>query len=124
MLNAELTNKIISSFFKVYNTLGYGFLEKVYENALVVELKRADLNVLQQQNIKVYYENQVVGNYFVDIIADQVILEIKSAEGLREENKAQLINYLKATDKEVGLLLNFGRTPEFKRVIFTNDRKA
>jgi len=124
MLHAELTNKIINSFFKVYNTLGYGFLEKVYENALVVELKRAGLNVLQQQNIKVYYGNQVVGNYFADIIADQVILEIKSAEGLREENKAQLINYLKATDKEFGLLLYFGRTPEFKRVIFTNDRKA
>jgi GxxExxY protein len=123
MLHAKLTDEIISSFFKVYNTLGYGFLEKVYENALVIELKRAELNVLQQQNIKVYYENQVVGNYFADIIADQVILEIKSAEGLREENKAQLINYLKATDKEVGLLLNFGRTPEFKRVIFTNDRK-
>ncbi len=123
MLHAKLTDKIISSFFKVYNTLGYGFLEKVYENTLVIELKRAELNVLQQQNIKVYYENQVVGNYFADIIADQVILEIKSAEGLREENKAQLINYLKATDKEVGLLLNFGRTPEFKRVIFTNDRK-
>ena len=123
MLHAKLTDKIISSFFKVYNTLGYGFLEKVYENALVIELKRAELNVLQQQNIKVYYENQVVGSYFADIIADQVILEIKSAEGLREENKAQLINYLNATDKEVGLLLNFGRTPEFKRVIFTNDRK-
>jgi GxxExxY protein len=123
MLHAKLTDEIISSFFKVYNTLGYGFFEKVYENALVIELKRAELNVLQQQNIKVYYENQVVGNYFADIIADQVILEIKSAEGLREENKAQLINYLKATDKEVGLLLNFGRTPEFKRVIFTNDRK-
>jgi GxxExxY protein len=123
MLHTKLTDKIISSFFKVYNTLGYGFFEKVYENALVIELKRAELNVLQQQNIKVYYENQVVRNYFADIIADQVILEIKSAEGLREENKAQLINYLKATDKEVGLLLNFGRTPEFKRVIFTNDRK-
>ena len=114
MLHAELTDKIISSFSKVYNTLGYGFLEKVYENALVIELKRAGFNVLQQQNIKVYYENQVVGNYFADIIADQIILEIKSAEGLREENKAQLINYLKATDKEVRLLLNFSRTPEFK----------
>jgi len=89
----------------------------------IIELKRAGFNVLQQQNIKVYYENQVVGNYFVDIIADQIILEIKSAEGLKEENKAQLINYIKTTDKEVGLLLNFGRTPEFKRVIFTNDRK-
>ena len=109
MLHAELTDKIISSFFNVYNTLGYGFLEKVYENALVIELKLAEFNVLQQQNIKVYYENQVVGDYFTDIIADQVILEIKVAEGLREENKAQLINYLKAT--------------EFKRVLFTNDRK-
>jgi GxxExxY protein len=123
MLHSELTDRIISSFFKVYNTLGYGFLEKVYENALVIELKLAELNVLQQQNIKVYYENQVVGDYFADIIADQVILEIKAAEGLREENRAQLINYLKATDKEVGLLLNFGKIPEFKRVIFTNDRK-
>ena len=98
--------------------------QKVTKNRYcLVELKRAGFNVLQQQNIKVYYENQVVGNYFADIIADQVILEIKSAEGLREENKAQLINYLKTTDKEVGLLLNFGRTLEFKRVIFTNDRK-
>ncbi len=123
MLHGELTDKIISSFFKVYNILGYGFLEKVYENALVIELKRAGINVLQQQNIKVFYENQVVGDYFADIIADHVILEIKAAEGLREENRAQLINYLKATDKEIGLLLNFGKTPEFKRVIFTNDRK-
>jgi GxxExxY protein len=76
-----------------------------------------------KKNIKVYYENQVVGDYFADIIADQVILEIKAAEGLKSENRAQLINYLKATDKEVGLLLNFGKIPEFKRVIFTNDRK-
>lgn len=124
MLYAEITDKIISSFYKVYNTLGYGFLEKVYENAMSIELKRAGLKVLQQQNIKVYYEEQVVGDYFADIIVnDQIIMEMKAAEGLREENKAQLINYLKATDKEVGLLLNFGKTPEFRRVIFTNDRK-
>ncbi len=124
MLHAEITDKIISAFYIVYNTLGYGFLEKVYENSLVIELKQAGLNVLQQQNIRVYYENQVVGDYFADIIVnDQVILEIKTAEGLREENRAQLINYLKATDKEIGLLLNFGKTAEFKRVIFTNDRK-
>ncbi|HZK60608.1 MAG TPA: GxxExxY protein [Anaerovoracaceae bacterium] len=123
MLYAELTDKIISSFFKVYNTLGYGFLERVYENALVIELKRAGFNVLQQENIKVYYEDQVVGDYFADIIVEQVILEVKAAKGLVEEHKAQLINYLKATDKEVGLLLNFGKSPEFKRVIFTNSRK-
>ncbi|MDO9096563.1 MAG: GxxExxY protein [Candidatus Methanoperedens sp.] len=124
MLYAEITDKIISSFYKVYNTLGYGFLEKVYENAMAIELKRADLKVLQQQNIKVYYEEQVVGDYFVDIIVnDQVIMELKAAEGLREENKAQLINYLKATNKEVGLLLNFGKKPDFKRAIFSNERK-
>ncbi len=124
MLYAEMTDKIISAFYKVYNTLGYGFLEKVYENALAFELKQAGLNVLQQQNIRVFYEKQVVGDYFADIIVnDRVIMEIKAAEGLREEHKAQLINYLKATDKEIGLLLNFGKKAEFKRVIFTNDRK-
>ncbi|MCX9012079.1 MAG: GxxExxY protein [Candidatus Methanoperedens sp.] len=106
MLYAEITDKIISSFYKVYNTLGYGFLEKVYENALVIELKRAGLKVLQQQNIKAYYENQVVGDYFADIIVnDQVIMEIKAAEGFREENRAQLINYLKATDKALPPIL-------------------
>lgn len=124
MLYSEKTDKIINSFYKVYNLLGYGFLEKVYENALLIDLKNAGFNVCQQQNIKVYYENHVVGNYFADIIVDNlIILEIKAAESLREENKAQLINYLKATDKEVGLLFNFGKTPDFKRAIFTNDRK-
>jgi GxxExxY protein len=124
MLHAEITDKIINSFYKVHNTLGYGFLEKVYENALVIELKRADMNVSQQQNIKVFYENQIVGDYYADLIVnDSIILEIKAAENLRADNRAQLINYLKATDKEIGLLLNFGKSAEFKRVIFTNDRK-
>ena len=124
MLYSEITDKIINSFYKVYNVLGYGFLEKVYENALVIELKSAGFKVLQQQNIKVYYENQVVGDYFADIIVnDLIILEIKAAEGLRDENKAQLINYLKATNKEIGLLFNFGKKPDFKRAIFSNERK-
>ncbi len=100
MLYSEMTEKIINSFYKVYNVLGYGFLEKVYENALVIELKSAGFKVLQQQNIKVFYKNQVVGDYFADIIVnDLIILEIKASEGLRDENKAQLINYLKATNK-------------------------
>ncbi len=124
MLYAEITEKIINSFYKIHNTLGYGFLEKVYENALVIELKRAELKISQQQNIKVFYENQVVGDYHADLIVnDRIILEIKAADCLREENRSQLINYLKATDKEIGLLLNFGKSAEFKRVIFTNDRK-
>ncbi len=97
-----MTDKIINSFYKVYNVLGYGFLENVYENALVIELKSSGFKVLQQQNIKVFYENQVVGDYFADIIVnDLIILEIKAAEGLRDENKAQLINYLKAKRKEI-----------------------
>ena len=124
MLYSEITDKIINSFYKVYNVLGHGFLEKVYENALVIELESAGFAVLQQQNIKVYYENQVVGDYYADIIVnDLIILEIKAAEGLRDENKAQLINYLKATNKQVGLLFNFGKKPEFKRAIFSNEKK-
>jgi GxxExxY protein len=122
MLHSELTEKIIKAFYKVYNTLGYGFLEKVYENALVIELKKMGFNISQQYNIKVYYDEVIVGDYFADIIVeDNVIIELKSAESLRKEHKFQLINYLKATEKEVGLLLNFGKTPEFKRAIFTND---
>ncbi len=125
MLYSEMTDKIINSFYKVYNVLGYGFLEKVYENSLVIELKSAGFKVLQQQNIKVYYENQIVGDYFADIIVnDLIILEIKAAEGLRDENKAQLINYLKATNKQVGLLFNFGKKPDFKRAIFSNERRG
>jgi len=123
MLHSEITEKIIHAFYKVYNTLGYGFLEKVYENALIIELKKMGFHVSQQDNIKVYYDRRIVGDYFADIIVDDsVIVEIKAPEGLREEHKTQLINYLKATSKEVGLLLNFGKTPEFKRAIFTHNQ--
>lgn len=121
MLHSKLTEKIIHAFYKVYNILGYGFLEKVYENALVIELQKMGFFITQQYNIKVYYDEKIVGDYFADIIVDdKIIVELKAAESLREEHKTQLINYLKATDKEVGLLLNFGKTPEFKRAIFTN----
>jgi len=122
MLHSELTEKIIKAFYKVYNTLGYGFLEKVYENALAIELRKMGFNILQQCNIKVYYDGETVGDYFADIIVDNnVVIELKSAETLRKEHTLQLINYLKATEKEVGLLLNFGKTPEFRRAIFTNN---
>ena len=124
MLYKDLTEKILQAFFKVNNTLGYGFLEKVYENALAYELKKMGFQVLQQQKIKVYYDGHQVGDYFADIIVDdQVILEIKAAEDLCEEHEAQLINYLRATKYEVGLLLNFGKKADFRRKIFTNDRK-
>ncbi|NOZ60279.1 MAG: GxxExxY protein [Calditrichaeota bacterium] len=124
MLHSDLTNKIIRAFYKVYNTLGYGFLEKVYENALATELRKADCKVEQQKNIRVHYLGEVVGDYFADLIIDDtVIVELKAAEGICEGHEAQLLNYLKATDKEIGLLLNFGKKAEFKRKIFTNDRK-
>jgi GxxExxY protein len=124
MLHEELTGKIIQAFYKVYNTLGYGFLERVYENALVIELRTMGCKVLQQMKIMVYYEGQKVGEYETDLIVeDLVIVEIKAKESLREEHETQLINYLKATKIEVGLLLNFGKKPEFRRKIFTNNRK-
>jgi GxxExxY protein len=119
MLHAGLTEIIIKSFYKVYNTLGYGFLEKVYENALAFELEKNGLRVKIQENIKVFYEGREVGDYYADLLVNEiVIVELKAAESLRQEHAAQLINYCKATGIEVGLLLNFGKSPEVKRVLF------
>ena len=120
MLYEDITSEIIKIFYKVNNTLGYGFLEKVYENAIILELKKAGIKIKQQENIKVFYEGEEVGNYYADIIVeDKIILELKCCENLRDEHRNQLINYLKATNMEVGLLLNFGKNSEFKRVIFS-----
>jgi GxxExxY protein len=124
MLHEDITDKIIKAFYKINNTLGYGFLEKVYENAMEIELQNMGCRVTKQKNIKVYYENKEVGDYYADLLVnDLVIVEIKASESLRKEHEAQLINYLKATKIEVGLLLNFGKKAEFKRKIFTNDHK-
>ncbi len=124
MLHKELTSKIINSFYKVYNTLGFGFLEKVYENALVITLRKLGFDVAQQSPIKVYFEDALIGEYFADlIVADLVIVEIKAIEKLHPQHTNQLINYLKSTKLEVGLILNFGPEPEIVRKIFTNDRK-
>ena len=123
-LHKELTSNVIHAFYKVYNTLGYGFLEKVYENAMRIELTRMNIPVEQQKNIKVYYESEQVGDYFADILVHElVIVELKAAENICEEHEAQLLNYLKATDIEVGLLLNFGKKAEVKRKIFMNKNK-
>jgi len=120
----ELTEKVIKIFYRVYNKLGYGFLEKVYENAMMVEFKKEGMTVLPQSAIRVFYENEVVGEYFTDMLVDnKVIVEIKAAKSLAAENEAHLLNYLKATDIEIGLLLNFGPKPEVKRKVFDNDRK-
>ena len=121
--HSEITEKIIRVFYKVYNTLGYGFLEKVYANALFLELVKMDLIVDKQEQIKVYYDGKEVGEYFEDLIVDEcVIVELKAAETLCEEHEFQLINYLKATEMEVGLLLNFGKKPECKRKVFSNKK--
>jgi GxxExxY protein len=121
----ELTEKLIHVFYKVYNTLGYGFLEKVYENAFLVELKKVGIKAIPQSPIRVLYDGEVVGEYFADILVDnKVIVEIKAVRNLVVEHEAQLLNYLKATDIEVGLLLNFGVQPEFPRKAFNNTRKS
>ena len=125
LLHAELTERIIKAYYHVYNTLGYGFLEKVYENALIVTLRKWGLEVQQQVPIAVRFEGEIVGKYFADgIVAGLVILEMKAVENLDEAHEAQLLNYLKASDVEVGLLLNFGKKPEFKRKAFSNDRRG
>jgi GxxExxY protein len=124
MLHGQITEVILKAFYKVYNTLGYGFLEKVYENAMRIELTKMGIKAEQQKNIKVYYESEQVGDYYADlIVTDLVIVELKAAENICEEHEAQLLNYLKATVIEVGLLLNFGKEPKFSRKYFTNDKK-
>ncbi|MDQ3048414.1 MAG: GxxExxY protein [Bacteroidota bacterium] len=123
-LHSDITSKIIKAFYEVYNTLGYGFLEKVYENALLIELKKSGFECKKQTPISVFYDEINVGEYYADIIVnDCVIIELKAAECLMEEHEAQLINYLRATNMEVGLLLNFGKEAEIKRKAFNNHFK-
>lgn len=124
MLEGPLSNKIIGAYYNVYNRFGYGFLEKVYENALVFELKRLGLYGRRQVPVDVYDLETKVGQYFADIIVeDKIILELKAAESLCEEHEAQLLNYLRATSVEVGFLFNFGKKPEFRRMVFENKFK-
>ena len=124
LLYQDKTDKIIKIFFDVYNALGYGFLEKVYESALAIELSKNGFNVKRQCPVKVHYDGQMIGEYYCDMVIDDLILiELKSVEALVIAHKRQTINYLKSTELEVALLLNFGDTPKFERFLFTNDRK-
>jgi GxxExxY protein len=124
LLHKNVTDKILRAFYNVYNTLGPIFLEKVYENALAIELRGMGLRVSQQQQLKVYYQGQLVGDYKADLVVEGlVILELKVADAMNEVFEAQLMNYLKATEIEVGMILNFGPEPKFKRMVWTNDRK-
>ena len=125
LLYGDITDKILGCFYKVYNQLGYGFLEKVYENALMIEFKKMKLLSIQQAGIKVYYEQLEVGNYFADILVEnKIIVEIKAGKSeIIKEYEMQVSNYLKATNYEVGLILHFGEKPTFKRVVFSNEYK-
>lgn len=124
LLHSDVTDKIIKTFYDTYNQLGYGFLEKVYENALAIELAREGFEVAKQYPLSVYYDDILIGEYFADLLVDnKVIVELKAAETIVQAHVNQLQNYLRASEIEVGMLLNFGRTPEFKRKVFTNARK-
>lgn len=125
MLHGEISKIILRAYYNVYNSLGYGFLERVYENSMLIELKELGLKSENQKPIEVFYKREKVGNYFADIIVEgKIILELKACEVMMPEHEAQLLNYLKSTEIEVGLLLNFGKKPEFKRMILENSLKS
>ena len=116
MLNQDLTKKIIGCAFTVHNTLGAGFLEKVYEQALILELKASVLSVRSQEPLSVKYRDQIIGEYFADLIVeDQVISELKAVDSLAKSHEVQLVNYLVATGIEVGMLINFGDSVTVRR---------
>ncbi len=120
----EITDIILKSFYEVYNELGAGFLESVYEKALNIVLTGYGMRVERQKDIPVFFRGNIIGNFKSDLIVNErVIVEIKAVRSLDSAHEAQLINYLKATDIEVGLLLNFGETPKFKRFAYDNKRK-
>ncbi len=124
LLHKALTAQILEAFYTVHRSLGFGFLEKVYENALRLELESRGLTVQQQMPITVYYRGQEVGYYVADLVVEEkVLVEIKAVESLTEAHRAQLLNYLHGTPIEVGLLVNFGPRPQVVRRILTNDRK-
>jgi GxxExxY protein len=120
--HSEITELIINAYYTVYNRLGYGFLEKIYERAMIIELIKLGLKCEQQKNVKVYYDGMEIGDYFADVVVeDRVILELKAVERIAPEHEVQLVNYLKATKIEIGLLLNFGPKAEIRRKIYSNN---
>ena len=105
----DITHKIIGAAYKVFNALGFGFLESVYKKAMVIELVKSDLKVEEEKPLKVYYDNQVVGDFYADLFVEQaVIVELKSVQNLTKDHEVQLVNYLNGLNKEIGLLINFG----------------
>ena len=109
MKHEDITHKIIGCAYEVYNKLGFGFLESVYKKAMVIELNKRHLQVEAERALKVYYDNQVVGDFFVDLLVEnEIVVELKSVQNLAKEHEVQLVNYLNALNKEIGLLINFG----------------
>jgi GxxExxY protein len=123
--HGDLTEKVIGVFYEVYNELGFGFLESVYHRAMLIALNQAGLRAEPSVSLPVYFRGRLVGDFIADIIVEGlVILELKAADELAPAHDSQLLNYLKASSAEVGLLLNFGPRPRFRRLIFDNDRKG
>ena len=124
LISKELIDVILTQFYRVYNDLGYGFLERVYQNALYFALTNKGLKCEVEKPIKVFHDGHVVGDYRADLLVeDCVILELKACEDINPAHEAQLINYLKATEIEVGYLLNFGKKAKFSRKVYSNNRK-
>ena len=122
--HSELTDKIIGLFYDVYNELGHGFLESTYAEAMVVALEAAGLHVNREYLVPVWFRGKKIGQYFADLLVERtVMLELKAGRTLEKAHEAQLLHYLRATDIEVGLLLTFGIRPQFRRLLFDNERK-
>jgi len=123
--HSELSKKILKIFFEVHTELGFGFSEKAYQKAYGIALRESGMKVDEQVPIKVYFRGQLIGEFFADMVVnDLILLELKSASMIIEEHEAQLLNYLKATEIEVGYVLNFGKSASFKRKVFDNHRKG
>jgi GxxExxY protein len=123
--HADITGPLIEVFYQVYRSLGYGFLERVYGRAMAIMGRKHGLEIVREAPIRVHFEGVLIGKYRADLVVnDAVIVEIKACKVLLAEHEAQLLNYLKATRYEVGLLFNFGPKPEFQRRIFENSRKG
>jgi GxxExxY protein len=124
LLRAEITEQLIGSFFVVYRVLGFGFLETVYKNALAIELGFRGIEVRREVPVEVQYRGLLAGTYRIDmLVAQSVIVEVKSTLTITEADERQLLNYLKVTDIEVGFLFNFGPDPKFRRLVYSNNRK-
>ena len=123
--HSDLSDKIIKVFYEIHNELGYGFSERVYQKAFGIALRQIGLKVEEQLPIKIYFRGQEIGEYFADMVVNDVILiELKAVGQIVEEHEAQLLNYLKSTKIEVGYVMNFGKSAVFKRKVFDNERKG